>query len=324
MVQGNNRIFIQIASYRDPELLPTLRDCVANAADPSRLTFGLCWQHDETETLAEFADDPRFRVIDVDWRESKGACWARHALQGLYEGEEFTLALDSHHRFEPGWDDKLIAHLAMAPSPNPVLTSYLPSYVPGEATRGSRAPSVLVADPATMQRVLLCRPVVRNDLPAPTRPFPARFFSAHFTFSRGHFLQHCRHDPGLYFHGEEISLAVRAFTHGYDLFHTHDPVIYHYYLRDHRPKHWTDHRFKAGKDFGWNLRDEVSIRRVRRLLGTDAGGSPDDLGLFGLGRARGLQDYQAYAGVDFAAGTVTQAAINGDPIEPSRMTVPTY
>jgi hypothetical protein len=58
-------IFVQIAAYRDPELLPTLRDCLAQAEAPARLRFGICWQRDADDSLAEFAQDPRFRVIEV-------------------------------------------------------------------------------------------------------------------------------------------------------------------------------------------------------------------------------------------------------------------
>ena len=67
-------IFVQIASYRDPQLLPTLRDCIAKATRPDLLHFGLCWQHDESESLAELAHDRRLRVVDIDYRDSRGAC----------------------------------------------------------------------------------------------------------------------------------------------------------------------------------------------------------------------------------------------------------
>ncbi len=46
------KIFVQIASYRDPELLPTIRDCIDKAKYPENLTFGICWQHDETESFS--------------------------------------------------------------------------------------------------------------------------------------------------------------------------------------------------------------------------------------------------------------------------------
>ena len=37
-IMGNRKIFVQIASYRDPELLPTIRDCIDKAKHPEMLT----------------------------------------------------------------------------------------------------------------------------------------------------------------------------------------------------------------------------------------------------------------------------------------------
>ena len=34
---GNNKIFIQIASYRDPQLVPTIEDMIAKAKNPENL-----------------------------------------------------------------------------------------------------------------------------------------------------------------------------------------------------------------------------------------------------------------------------------------------
>ena len=49
-----NSIFIQIASYRDSQLLPTIKDCIQNAKNPENLIFAICWQHGEDENLNEF------------------------------------------------------------------------------------------------------------------------------------------------------------------------------------------------------------------------------------------------------------------------------
>ena len=43
------------------------------------------------------------------------------------------------------------------------------------------------------------------------------------------------YDPTLYFLGEEITLAVRAYTHGYDLFHPSETIVWHEYTRNGRP-----------------------------------------------------------------------------------------
>ena len=104
-----NKIFVQIASYRDPELLPTLKDMISKANKPDNLVIGICWQHskeDEWDDLSEFIEDKRFKIMDVDYTKSKGVCWARHAVQQMYDGEEYTLQLDSHHRFVKDWDKK--------------------------------------------------------------------------------------------------------------------------------------------------------------------------------------------------------------------------
>ena len=86
------KIFISIASYRDPELLPTIKDLIANAKNPQNLVFSIAWQHsseDVWDNLDEFKDDPRFKIVDIDYKESKGACWARSILQQNYNGEDY-------------------------------------------------------------------------------------------------------------------------------------------------------------------------------------------------------------------------------------------
>ena len=41
----NRKIFIQIASYRDSQLLPTLEHCISRAKYPENLVFCIAWQH---------------------------------------------------------------------------------------------------------------------------------------------------------------------------------------------------------------------------------------------------------------------------------------
>ena len=53
----------------------------------------------------QFAIEVEF---DYNWKESKGLCWARSLIQKLHNGEEYTLQLDSHHRFVENWDEELI------------------------------------------------------------------------------------------------------------------------------------------------------------------------------------------------------------------------
>ena len=71
-------IYVQIASYRDSQLPKTLESCLENARYPDRLRFGICWQHDDDErvAMAPYLHREGFRIDAVDYRESRGCCWA--------------------------------------------------------------------------------------------------------------------------------------------------------------------------------------------------------------------------------------------------------
>ncbi len=110
MARKAETIFVQIASYRDPQLIPTLKDMFDKAKAPNNLRIGLAWQHspeDEWDNLDEYMDDERFKILNIPYEDSQGACWARNLLQQLYDGETYTLQIDSHTRFINNWDYEL-------------------------------------------------------------------------------------------------------------------------------------------------------------------------------------------------------------------------
>lgn len=130
------RIFVQIASYRDPQLIPTIKDMLDNAKQPENLRIGICRQYhpdDKFDILDEYKNDERFRILDVLYNESKGVCWARNQVQQLYDGEEYTLQIDSHMRFVDSWDEILIDMIKQLQDKGyqkPLLTSYVSSFNP--------------------------------------------------------------------------------------------------------------------------------------------------------------------------------------------------
>ena len=93
------KIFVQIASYRDPELVTTIEDMINKAKNPQNLTFGICWQYDSSEPITMFDGIEKFRISKHHYGESEGLGWARHITNTLYDDEEYTLQIDSHHRF---------------------------------------------------------------------------------------------------------------------------------------------------------------------------------------------------------------------------------
>ena len=71
-------IFIHIAAYRDPELIPTVKNALSQAQYPERLIFGICMQ-DTRENYKRFPYEynKQFRILFVPYDQSKGCCWAR-------------------------------------------------------------------------------------------------------------------------------------------------------------------------------------------------------------------------------------------------------
>lgn len=127
-----DKIFVQIASYRDPQLIPTIEDMLEKASHPEKLTFGICWQYDETESIDTFNNDKRFKISKHHYTESQGLGWARNITNSLYSGEKYTLQIDSHHRFVQGWDDIIMQDYkqALKKSKKPVISTYCTPFDP--------------------------------------------------------------------------------------------------------------------------------------------------------------------------------------------------
>ncbi|MDT5031238.1 MAG: hypothetical protein QOC94_1409 [Actinoplanes sp.] len=291
-------IFVSIAAYRDPELVSTIQDCLAKADRPDEIRIGLVWQHAGDETIDAIADDPRVTVLDVAAEDSGGACWARAKAMELYADETYFMQLDSHHRFVKGWDTSLIADMAKTGSAKPLLTTYLPTYEPSLPTPDRREPAGIIFDKFAGPVPLMRGGAV--DPHEPGEPIPARFVSAHFIFTLGSFVTEVPYDPELYFHGEEITLGLRAFTWGYDLFHPSESTIFHFYVRKAQPRHWDDHTTRAERKPAWHDRDKISIRRVRNLLLGVVSGR------YGPGQVRAVAEYETLTGLNFARCTVRE------------------
>lgn len=292
-----NTIFVQIASYRDPELVPTVLDCINNAKYPKRLRFVIGWQHAGDEDISAISKLPNVEILDVPHTETKGACWIRNKIQKEYNGEDYTLQLDSHHRFVKDWDVELIKmykSVKTKKTPKPLLTAYLPSYNPKNdpASRLNECWQINY-DRFLPEGVVFLRPSTLRNWKERTEPAPARALSAHFIFTSGEWCKEVPYDAELYFHGEEISLAARSFTHGYDLFTPHKVVIWHHYTREGQKKHWDDHN-------NWSELNNVAYKRVKILLGVDGEDQKQiKFGKYGLGKKRKLSEFERFCGVEF-------------------------
>lgn len=309
---GLPRIFVQIASYRDPECQWTVKDLFEKAAHPERVFVGICWQHVKAEDGYCFQQPaPRpeqVRVFEVEATQSKGACWARSQVQKLWRGEEYTLQIDSHMRFEQGWDTLLLECLAACEDENAVLTCYPEGYTPPNDISRNWVYG-MAAKEFDKHGILLMhgRPAYPASKPLPEKPMPGAYISANMIFGPSRIIEAVPYDPHLYFFGEEISLAVRLWTHGYNIYHPNRLITYHYWDRSKRRTHFDDHS-------QWPKQNEKAFARVRHLLGTEQSRDLEvlaELDSFGLGSRRSLSEYQEYSGIDFSRKTIAPHALEG-------------
>ena len=282
-------IFVQIPSYRDPQLVHTLDSLFAEAHHPDRLRVRICWQRGQRDRLPRhYADTASVEIDAVDYRESRGANWARRRVQRHWRGEPYSLIIDSHLRFARHWDNRLITMLEScraAGAERPLLTAYPPDFDPASfPAKRSRTPLKIYKE-AYIEGLLVH--FAGHALPLSSwlkAPIPAQFLALGFLFSDGRFNADIPLDPNIYFFGDEITTGLRAFCHGYEFFHPHRVLAWHAYDRTTRRCHWQDHH-------DWHDRDRDSLARVRRIV---SGQGYRD---YPLGNKRSIANYERYIGM---------------------------
>lgn len=307
------RIFISIASYCDPLLGFTVERAIRSAAAPERLHFGVVDQSlAGTPHMVSLGAGARLSQVRMAAEDARGPCWARALAMTLYDGEEWYLQLDSHMDFEPGWDERLVAQATALGAPRrPVAISTYPEAFRFEDGQPVHAPSQGGVLAQVVQAGCSFAPEhpVLTFVACPVAhaaPVPAFHVGAGCLFAPGRITQAVPYDPWLYFHGEEQALALRLYTHGWDLFHMPGLPVRHLYNdaasgAPPRPLHW-DEDHDAARDVSWWTLEQRSRARLAALV------AGEDLGIYGLGKLRSIADFAAFSGIDYGARTLAPAA----------------
>jgi hypothetical protein len=316
------RIFVSIASYRDPETGPTIKNLFDQAEFGQRVYVGLCLQQEKNEIY--IPENKNIKILEYNWRESQGTCWARHNIQKLlYDGEDYYLQLDSHHRFCKNWDSLLVKIIKELKTryEKPIVGGYCPSYKPNNDKNLEDKPMKInsLSDFTDLGDLMFIPKIIKNFKELQNKnelAIPARFLSGHFIFSEGIFCIDCIYDPTMYFRGEELSLSARAYTNGYDMFHPTVPIVWHEYIREGQIKHWDDHTTKNGFLTNWQNRSDKGKERARILLGIQKN-NKIKFGKYGLGNKRSLHEYELYAGLNFETKQVHKHAYDINNVYPN-------
>jgi len=302
-------IFVNIAAYKEPELVPTLKDLYAKADNPDSIFVGLCYQD---RTPIDFtAIHKNIKWFDILPEESKGACWARNTANVLYNGQDYYFQIDSHSRLTEGWDTKIIAtyeELANKDNTDKIILSQHPTPYHKIKVSGNLVTPEKIEDGYVFGTELF--DITDAGIPLfrakwldkkPVEPELNVCVSAACFFTAGNFVEEVNIDPDIYFYGEEFDMAIRAWTRGYNIYTLHYNLVFHDYDRNHLPKHWGDNPH-------WGEYDLKAIGQINKKLVGELKGQ------FGLGGQRTLAQYEFVAKMSLANKT-----INGVPVKLNRI-----
>jgi hypothetical protein len=286
-----DKIFIQIAAYRDRELIPSVEDALSRAKYPERISFGICWQYasqDELNYIKPLKPIENCRIKIIPASKSRGLGWARAQTEKLWRGERYTLQIDAHMRFADDWDTLLIEMLAMCPSEKPILTHYPPPYEPPRTLISTRC-ARLIGGAFTEVGTIV--PKYDDNVNSDT-PELGAFVAGGFMFADASILRQVPNDPQIYFNCTEVLYAARAWTSGWDIYYPHRPICWHYYnnAKGLRPLHWQEQQKSAELH-------QLSQQRFRQILQMEP--ATKNFGIYALGTTRTLAEYEQISGIDF-------------------------
>jgi prolyl 4-hydroxylase len=261
-------IFVSIVCEAGPRLPRLLREGWERADAPEQLWFGVV--RTSGDHLPELDASPvpahRLRLVDVP-RAAAGPSGRLASLgMGLYGGETWILQLEPGAVFQPHWDAALLKAAAAL-----------------QAAGGN----FVIARPLGLERG------AGFDAGHFTLPFEERVLdgdkalrglhlSQRCIFAPGHFADQFPADPWLDAAEADQALSARLFTHGWDVQYVPGHPI--------APP--------AAQHPGAGAPPPPEAQRSRQRLAQLLGGAAD-LGAYGLGRARSLQEFALRSGVDY-------------------------
>lgn len=301
-------IFVSVASYRDDECHDTVFELFSKANNPDRIYVGVVQQNKKKEEdcfikcseCAMRLERGQIRRKDYDHCQARGPTFARYIASQLWRGEEWYLMIDSHTKFEKGWDEILLKEIEKTGDPNCVIAHYPPTKEQMDEVKKSGFRKTMMLCDAPFEEDGL--PKLKGyvvDTPQDNKPIPTPYAGANMICFPGRCVVDVPFDPHLnyLFFGEELLYSVRLWTSGYNIYAPAIPFSQHHYGRGKKPKYWQDHVLK------YDTCRAKAIQRVKYILGLNKDTDVNDEYMFrvenyALGDKRSLGAYWAYAGIN--------------------------
>lgn len=293
-----DKILVEIAAYLDPDLLNTVTSAIKQSDYPDRVFFSICYQGDDLKDYEVLRKIPNCKIKHLKESEVQGLCYARYLCEQMIEDEKYIYQIDSHMRFVKHWDTEMIRQLLSLNDQKAFISSY-PANLDDEmvalpvndvAFSNPTLPTINFAKNFYDDNFFIqfdsrfANPDELNQLNSP-------FISGGNLFSFAKLQKEVPHDPKMYWHSDELAMAIRYYTNGWSNYTPKESYIYHKYFRKNRAIH---HTYAEGK--------KIEEKRFAELL--NLSDPPHDLGKYGLGQTRTLAQFESCTGINFTSKTI--------------------
>ena len=283
-------IFVSVPSYRDTDCKNTLRSIYKMARYPHLVYVGVFEQNDGTcpdegcRIRSPYSVNIRYKHIP--YTEAKGPFYARAVINNnLYKGEKYYLMIDAHSLFLKDWDinmKKQLNFLKKHGVTKPIISSY-PHHQDFNESRE-------ILNKKKNVTTLICDVINGKEYPTEAvaiekqsgKFYKSMLLGAGFLFTYGEFFREIRMDESLHhiFSGEEILLAIFAWTHGWDIYSPSYMNLFHYY--NHKKPSWYKDVIKKDE----NSRNS-EIKAYQKLSNIIETASVND----GMGKVRSIESF---------------------------------
>lgn len=300
-------IFVSVASYRDDECKDTVNQMFEAADNPNRIFVGVVQQNKEDkedcfsscETCKRRKNSGHIRVKNFTHDDARGPTFARFHCSTLWRGEQYYFQIDSHTKFEKGWDTTLIDQMERTGDPKAIIGGYPPAEPQMEKFKEEGFKNMIIANRVKINSDGI-PDIVSAIVPVPEdgKPKKMYFSGAGMMCMPGRAIVDVPYDPYLsyLFFGEEIVHCARLWTAGYNFYGPTVAFVVHHYGRGEKPHFWDDKQssFKPCK--------EKAIKRALYLLSQIPlskvpEGYRRDIKKYGMGTQRTLEQYFDEAGI---------------------------
>ncbi len=293
-------IFVQISSYSDLELPETINDLIKKSSGKYFINIGvynLLYGNDYIEL-------PKINGLNVATENSPsgiGLGYGRLQAHNFYDGEDYYLQIDSHTKMNFDWDSQIVDYIKEYKSlgfEKPLLTNYPRNY-----WYDSQGNCYFDEGEWVSQISFSENPKQFKDTRIPTQTscvnpkgnIFSKSVSGGSIFTVGDFI---KPNPRVAFYGEEILLAARAYTNGFDLLIPKKQFMYHLYYDHNNPEINKRRLIWQDWETEFNSIDISSRSYIYDVFTKNYVGDEE------LGTERSLKSYGDFVGLDFNTGEI--------------------